>query len=248
MFFVNILRALGELVNRYQVAIYVTVIFHLCAAVVLMSLKVHTAPHLPPMEVVLGDFSEEEAEKLEALQREKAQLEHEVARLLRQTHEQLRNAAVNEEWEEKDGGQRDELLHENDALQERLAATRELLSRQEAQHGEAMLQNARSAAGKEAKKDAPYAGPSVMSYRLEGRRAFALPVPVYLCESGGDVVVNITVARDGTVTAAKVDEKKSAAHPCIRDAARQAALLSRFSVAETAKSQQGSITYRFIPQ
>jgi hypothetical protein len=61
-------------------------------------------------------------------------------------------------------------------------------------------------------------------------------------------VVNIVVARDGSVTAAGIDGKKSAADPCIRESARQAALLSRFSVSESSSNQQGSITYRFIPQ
>jgi hypothetical protein len=116
-------------------------------------------------------------------------------------------------------------------------------------NGDAPLQSdRRRAADKMPDKSELYTGPSVMSYQLAGRRAFVLPVPVYLCESGGDVVVNIVVARDGSVTGAHVNEKKSAAHPCIREAARQAALLSRFSVSESSKSQQGSITYRFIPQ
>ncbi|MDR2813604.1 MAG: hypothetical protein LBB79_02965 [Prevotellaceae bacterium] len=251
MIFVNIFRALGELVSRYQVAIYVTVIFHLCIAITLMSFRLHTVTHSPPMEIVLEDFSDEKAEKLEALQREKEQLEHEVTQLLRQTREQLRNVAVNEEWEKKSDGERNELLDENDELQKRLAATRQMLSQQEAQHDNsaAQLQNSRSSAkDKTQEKDAPYTGPSVMSYHLTGRRAFALPVPVYLCESGGDVVVNIVVARDGSVTSANVDGKKSAAYPCIREAARQAALLSRFSMSESSKSQQGSISYRFVPQ
>jgi hypothetical protein len=247
MFFVNIFHALGEVVSRYQVAIYVTVIFHLCVAITLMSIRVYTAPHFSPMEIVLGEFPEEEAKKLEALQREKEQLEREVNQLLRA---QLRNAAVNEEREKKDGGQRDKLLDENDALQKRLAATRQMLERQNAPgENAALLQDPRAAApDKKPEKGEPYTGPSVMSYKLDGRRAFLLPVPVYLCESGGDVVVNIVVARDGSVTAANVDEKKSASPSCIREAAQQAALLSQFSVAESSKSQRGSITYRFIPQ
>ncbi|MDR0566993.1 MAG: hypothetical protein LBG47_08185 [Prevotellaceae bacterium] len=250
MFFVNIFRALSELVSRYQVAIYVTVIFHLSVAVALMSFKLHSVPHFPPMEVVLGDFSDEQAEKLEALQREKEQLEHEVSRLLQQASDRLRNVAVNEEWEKKEGARRDALLDENDALQKRLAATRQMLHRQEERDENAALLpgSSASAPGKQPKKEELYTGPSVMSYKLEGRSAFELPVPVYLCESGGDVVVNIVVARDGSVTAANVDEKKSAAAPCIREAARQAALLSKFSVAEAVKSQHGLITYRFIPQ
>lgn len=250
MIFVNIFRALGALVSRYQVAIYVTVIFHLCVAITLMSFRLHTVPHSPPMEIVLGDFADEDAEKLEALQHEKELLEQEVDKLLRQTREQLRNVAVNEEWKKKEGDARSTLLDANDELQKRIAATRQLLDRQEAPDGNAeLLQNSRpDAPDNKPEKNKLYTGPSVMSYRLEGRREYSLPVPVYLCESGGDVVVAIVVARDGSVTSASVDEKKSAAAPCIREAARQAALQSRFSVAASSKSQHGSITYRFIPQ
>ncbi|MDR0712614.1 MAG: hypothetical protein LBF67_09780 [Prevotellaceae bacterium] len=257
MKFVNIFYALSELVSRYQVAIYVTIIFHLCVAITLVSLKLHRASHPPTMEIVLDDFSDEEAEKLEALQRKKMQLEQEVNQLLRQSSDPLRNVAVNEEWEKTNEGDRDELLNEHDELQKKLAATRQMLNRQEEEQqrsaahsgNDVLLQaNRRSAAGNTPEKSELYTGPSVMSYRLAGRRAFVLPVPVYLCESGGDVVVNIVVAGNGSVTGAHVDEKASAAYPCIREAARQAALLSKFSVSESSKSQQGSITYRFIPQ
>jgi hypothetical protein len=256
MKFGGIIRALGDLVSRYQVEIYVTMIFHLCAAIALMCLTLDRSVHPASMEIVLESFSDEEVKMLEALQHEKEQLEREVALVARRNYEQLRNTAVDEAWEESGGGERNRLLAEHDELQAKLSATRQMLNHAEPERGKALnggdipLQNRRREvnADKKSEKEKRYAGPSVMSYRLTGRKAFVLPVPVYLCEKGGEVVVSIVVAGDGSVAAAGVDGKKSAADPCIRESARQAALLSRFSVSESSKSQQGSITYRFIPQ
>src|SRR5574344_989623 len=46
----------------------------------------------------------------------------------------------------------------------------------------------------------PYKGPSVLSWTLDGRNAFSLPIPVYKCQGGGDVSVRISVGRNGYVT------------------------------------------------
>ena len=101
---------------------------------------------------------------------------------------------------------------------------------------------------KKTTKEELYTGPSVMSYKLDGRRAYSLPVPVYKCETGGTVVVNIVVAQRGNVASAGVDHAKSAADECLHEAAKRAALLSQFSASESLKSQQGTITYRFVAQ
>ncbi|MDR0414718.1 MAG: hypothetical protein LBH84_04800 [Prevotellaceae bacterium] len=233
--------------------IYVTIIFHLAIAVVLMSLKLKRELHPPQMEIVLEDFSEEEAKKLELLQHEKERLEKEVNLMLRQTADQLRNTAVNEEWEKEVDSERDNVFNEHDELQQRVAATREMLGRANLQQdkGQGSDDEWQAAAPDDDKKPASekrYTGPSVMSYHLAGRKAFVLPVPVYMCEEGGEVVVNIVVTRRGSVSTATVDEGSSAAAPCIRESARQAALLSRFSVSESSGNQRGSITYRFVPQ
>lgn len=233
--------------------IYITIIFHLAVAVVLMSLKLHRAAHSAPIEIVLEDFADEKDRKLEVLKQEKERLEQEVGALLRQTRERLRNAAVSEEWEKESSSERDRVFDENDELQKRIGNTRQMLNHAAPQgdkelDGSSVAQQRSANDNKKPAAEKRYTGPSVMSYSLKGRSAFVLPVPVYMCEKGGEVVVSIVVTRDGLVSVAAIDEKKSAADLCIREAARQAALLSKFSVSELSKNQQGSITYRFIPQ
>jgi rubrerythrin len=208
-----------------------------------MSIKLNSVPHQAPIEITLFDFAEEEAKKQENLQQEKAKLEAEVNRMLRQTAHQLRNVAVNEEW--KGSGERDKVLDENDELQKRIAATREQLQQANERQPDALLPKSED---KAQTKGELYTGPSVMSYSLAGRNAYSLPVPVYKCENGGVVVVLIAVTPRGAVTVASIDAKQSAGDPCIQEAAKRAALLSLFSASASPKNQQGAITYRFVPQ
>ena len=94
-----------------------------------------------------------------------------------------------------------------------------------------------------------YTGPSVVSYALEGRKAVHLSIPAYRCMGGGDVTVRITVARSGKVENAEIVDGVSSADPSLRDYAKRAALLSRFTASEAApKKQFGNIVYRFIAQ
>ena len=73
-----------------------------------------------------------------------------------------------------------------------------------------------------------------------------LEVPAYLCEGGGDVVVEITVNRAGEVVNARV---QSGGDECMRESALRAARVSRFNIDQSAPArQQGTITYIFIPQ
>jgi hypothetical protein len=57
----------------------------------------------------------------------------------------------------------------------------------------------------------------------------------------------IVVSEHGVVLDAQVDAKQSATDDCLLQAARDAALRSRFNTA-AGQRQQGSITYQFIPQ
>ena len=99
------------------------------------------------------------------------------------------------------------------------------------------------------KKDERYAGPSVLSYSLKGRKALMLPVPAYQCKSGGPVVAIISVDRAGRVVKATIDEGLSSPDPCLQEAAIAAALRSYFDVADGAPNPQtGSISYLFVPQ
>ena len=95
----------------------------------------------------------------------------------------------------------------------------------------------------------PYSGASVLSYRLDGRKARHLPIPAYKCYGGGDVVVIINVDQTGRVVGAKVNEAGTTGDGCMKREAVKAAKLSRFSGSQTAPDPQvGEIVYRFIPQ
>lgn len=94
-----------------------------------------------------------------------------------------------------------------------------------------------------------YSGPSVVSYSIDGRKAVSLSVPAYRCMGGGDVTVRITVSQSGTVDNAEIVEEFSSEDRCLREYAKRAARLSRFTASTTApKRQFGEIVYRFIAQ
>ena len=96
---------------------------------------------------------------------------------------------------------------------------------------------------------ATYTGPSVVSYSLDGRKAVTLSVPAYRCLGGGDVTVRITVEQSGTVSDVQVVEEFSSEDRCLREYAKKAARLSRFTASSAApKRQMGEIVYRFIAQ
>ena len=94
-----------------------------------------------------------------------------------------------------------------------------------------------------------YTGPSVISWRLEGRKVTHLPIPVYKCLAGGDVTVIILVDRRGYVVSASIATDFSSSDSCLREYAMRAALSSRFSAdANAPTQQQGEIVYRFVAQ
>ena len=99
------------------------------------------------------------------------------------------------------------------------------------------------------KTESVYKGPSVLSFKLEGRKGAHLPTPAYKGYSGGDVKVTIIVNRQGVVIQAIVVEEESSTNKLLRKFALEAALKSRFSKSSTApEPQTGEIVYRFVAQ
>ncbi|WP_460220681.1 energy transducer TonB [Psychroserpens sp. MEBiC05023] len=85
---------------------------------------------------------------------------------------------------------------------------------------------------------------SSVSFSLSNRSKVKLPPPVYLCETSGKIVVNITVNALGQVTDTYINGSSSSDNECLIDAALEYAQNALFSKAER-KSQIGSITYYF---
>jgi len=87
---------------------------------------------------------------------------------------------------------------------------------------------------------------SSVSYSLKDRKDKHLPPPVYLCEAGGKIVINITVNSGGDVIDTYVNKASSTStNECLIDSALEYAKTARFN-SDTSKDKQiGSITYYF---
>ncbi len=84
-----------------------------------------------------------------------------------------------------------------------------------------------------------------ISYSLVDRNAYSLPPPIYTCEEGGKVVINIKVDRAGDVFEVSFNEKSSnTTDYCLIENAKAYALKANFS-RSSKTSQLGTITYLF---
>ncbi len=84
-----------------------------------------------------------------------------------------------------------------------------------------------------------------ISYSLIERNSIDLPPPIYTCEEGGKVVINIKVDRDGYVT--EVDYNKTSSNTdngCLVENALEYARKARFTPGSK-QIQLGTITYLF---
>ncbi len=97
---------------------------------------------------------------------------------------------------------------------------------------------------KTSKKHTPSSANSSVSFSLKNRQKVTLLPPVYLCETGGKIVVNITVNSQGHVTDAYINTSSSSNNQCLIDTAIEYAENAIFSNADR-KIQIGSITYYF---
>lgn len=102
----------------------------------------------------------------------------------------------------------------------------------------------------EMKEEQVYKGATNITYSLEGRDVVYLDVPVYKCQGGGLVKLDIRVNRRGKVEWVSVDTAESETKDdCLIAAAKDAAMKTRFTLNQAAALlQQGWISYRFIAQ
>lgn len=98
-------------------------------------------------------------------------------------------------------------------------------------------------------KNIIYVGESNIVYYLENRYHLSLPIPVYLSQSGGKVIVDIVVNRRGRVIDAVPRKNRSIREEQTFLYAKAAALKTVFNADPAApKSQKGTIHYTFIAQ
>jgi hypothetical protein len=98
-------------------------------------------------------------------------------------------------------------------------------------------------------KNVIYAGESNIKYYLGNRYHVSLPVPVYLAQGGGTVIVAIKVDRSGRVISAQARENKSIRDKQVFLYAQEAASRTVFNSDPDAPSpEEGTIHYTFVAQ
>ncbi len=229
-----------------KAGLYLTISFHLIVLIVFLAYSIHSTIK-QETSFVLDFTKQEELEKQQELLEFKESVSEELDALIAQAQSKTpRNVAVDAGAKLRDdrNSNPSEVYDEAEKLQKKLDA-----SRREAEAASDDEENIALSTTQEKKVEETYTGPSVVSWRLDGRKAINLSIPAYKCEGGGDVSVAIVVNRRGYVIAAKIVESVSSADPCLCDYAVKAANRSRFSRSDSAPEKQaGEILYRFIAQ
>ena len=189
-----------------KAGLYTTLAFHLVALIIILLVTIHSMADQESSFVL--DFTKQE--ELEARQKEAA-FKDQVSRELDEQigrPQEIRNAAVDVGRALKDDRHKNpaEVYNEADELQKRLDA-----SRREAMAEAANDELVEISKQEKPKDDSPaYVGPSVISWMLEGRSKYSLPVPAYQGFGAGDVYVSILVNRKGRVVAPPDDHRYGA--------------------------------------
>ncbi len=228
-----------------RAGIYITVIVHLVALIILMGIQLGAT--LKKENSFVLDFTK--AEQIEKLQKElelKQAINERLNEMLAGGYEPVRNIAVDRSMLKDDRHSAEDardLYEEAERLKQDLQRPAEVPAENE------IVAATEPSVKKEKKEEARYSGPSVLSWELEGRKASRLPIPAYRCIGAGEVRVNIIVDKQGNVTGAKVDEGSSSPDGCLRSFAIRAARMSKFSASATAPDRQaGYIIYQFVAQ
>lgn len=87
---------------------------------------------------------------------------------------------------------------------------------------------------------------SSIRFSLENRKKVYIPIPVYLCEVDGKIIVNITVNSRGNVIDTYINTASTSNNECLIERAIEYAKQSQFSADSAKKSQLGTITFFFI--
>jgi TonB family protein len=87
---------------------------------------------------------------------------------------------------------------------------------------------------------------STISYSLINRKKVFIPIPIYLCEENGKIVINITVNSKGNVTDAYLNTSSTSSNQCLQEHALEYAKQAQFNPDPSKESQLGSITFNFI--
>lgn len=85
---------------------------------------------------------------------------------------------------------------------------------------------------------------STVRYSLINRTNVYLPIPIYLCEENGTIIVNITVLKNGRVKETSINSSSNSNNKCLQNSALDYAKKAQFNRGDKTE-QIGTITFTF---
>jgi hypothetical protein len=251
---------MGKINKIYYRNIYgviATLGFHLIVIIILIVAQMRPLKKIP-QEAVLIDFSTEMnkvPEKIPEKEKEKLPLQGNRSSQTNNQEQQLAsNRAVNEASNEvsrsKDPFFNKEYDAEIAAAKRLVGDVNKTLSQKIPKIGDvAMPEDNTEGKTPEQIKQSNFKGKSNIHYFLDKRYHVRLPIPVYLAEGGGEVIVDILVDRNGRVINADPRSTPGIKDLTVLAYAKQAAEKTQFNSDPSApEKQRGTITYVFVPQ
>lgn len=246
--FDNRKKDVGSWSYDHRIGMCVTLIAYLVLMIVFVSSKIVVggSPHTQGMVIDLQTLAELEQQR-DLLEKQVRERQQKDPIDWRSVQNQASNEnAMNEKLRDDRGTNTSELNNAANAASDRMRANREAYEQGLAEE-RAISERSGKTTGEE-RQDRKVKGRVTVSFSLTNpvRTSRHLVIPAYLCEGGGEVVVEISVDRSGDVVGARVSE---GGDDCMRETALRAARASRFNIDNAAPAkQQGTITYIFIPQ
>lgn len=229
-----------------------TVIFHLTLVIFLLSMEISRVQVHSEMEIVMDSPTPEKVQKKEEEQQRKKEIRQKTSQ--KEVERMLRSIAVNENAVQSQNRAKVNVQQYVDEIMKELEEEgrgRRYKAQHDKNYQKDSLQNARDKREQklDSLKSTFYAGESSVSYNLKDRYARFLPIPVFKCEYGGQVVVEILVNPKGVVQKAVILEEQSQSDDCLWQVAIDAAKRSRFNEnSEAPEQQKGTVTYNFVKQ
>ncbi|MBO5464907.1 MAG: TonB family protein [Alistipes sp.] len=240
----------GEWAYDHRLGLSVMVIVYLVLGIIFFASKIVIGrkPHMQGIYVDLQTLAELEAEK-ERLQREiemkqQSQLDWSAVR------NKISNDAVLNENLKDDRGTNTSAINESaKSIAEGMAANRAAYEAGLAEAQSILEDTNRGNNGQdEEKKDVHVKGAVTVRFKFENpvRSKRDLVIPAYRCETGGQVIVSVTLNQGGEVIATRILE---GGDEIMREEALAAARASLFDINPSAPARHtGTITYTFVPQ
>ncbi|GET31651.1 hypothetical protein PbJCM13498_05140 [Prolixibacter bellariivorans] len=243
------MKKLKELYRRNIYGVIGTLAFHLILLSIFLLAELKTSKQ-PKDEGIILDFTEQPAPKLPEpeIKKEKA-----TAASSSESVDRGSNRAVNDASKEKPS--KDKFFDKSykEEIEKAKALVNDVnktLSQKIPEIGDIkMPEETTEGMKREDIKNTIYKGKSNIHYSLENRYHVRLPIPIYLTQGGGEVIVDIIVDRNGRVLSADPRPNPNITDPMLLAYAKKAALNTEFNVDPKApEKQRGTITYNFVPQ